>query len=200
MSRSASTVRPHPHRVLLVAFFVSGAAGLVHEVAWTRLLRHVMGNSTFAVTTVLAVFLGGLALGSRLAGGWIRSRRDPLRVFALLEVAVGLLGLAVPLLVGALEPVYGALHRASSGTGPGLALARALVASVALLPAATAMGATLPVLVRAVDRGRGEGVGGVIARLYALNTLGAVAGVLAAGFVLLPGLGLGSTIHVACEH
>lgn len=185
--------------LLLGAFFFSGVAGLVHQVAWTRVLRHVMGNTTFAITTVLTVFMGGLALGSFLGGRWIERRRDPLRVFALLEVGVALTALAVPLAVDALGPVYGAIYRATDGAFVPLTLARFLFCGLVLLPTATMMGATLPILVRffAGADGAVRGVGLSAGRLYAVNTLGAVLGASGAGFVLLPHLGVARSIAVA---
>jgi len=181
---------------LLAAFFLSGVAGLVHEVAWTRVLRHVMGNTTFAVTTVLVVFMAGLAFGSYLAGRLIARRRDPVRVFALLEGAIGATCLALPFVIGALQPVYAALYRASGGSFLLLSSVRVVFCVLVLLPTATAMGATLPVLVRQLAAQSGS-VGASVGRLYAINTLGAVAGAALAGFVLMPALGLWGAIGSA---
>lgn len=183
-------------RLLLFAFFVSGICGLVHEVTWTRLLRHVMGNTTFAVTTVLTVFMAGLALGSLIAGRVIERRTDPVRVFALLEGAIGVTCLVLPWAIDALEPLYGALYRATGGSFALLSLARFLFCGIVLLPTATMMGATLPVLVRFFVGSTGA-VGLSIGRLYAINTLGAVVGVAGSGFVLLPVLGVTRTIWLA---
>ena len=96
---------------LLCAFFVSGACGLIHEITWTRLLRLVMGNTTFSVTTVLCAFMGGLALGSYAGGRLIDSRNDPLRVFAFLEGAIALYCLVLPWLIDTAEPVYRIIYQ-----------------------------------------------------------------------------------------
>ena len=90
--------------VLLLVFTLSGASGLIYEVLWTRRLTHIFGSTTLAVSTVLAAFMGGLAVGSVLLGGWAdRHRHRALRAYGLLEMAIGLLGFAIPLLLGAVE-------------------------------------------------------------------------------------------------
>ena len=175
--------------LLLAAFFASGIAGLVHEVAWTRVLRHVMGNTSFAVTTVLTVFMAGLALGSLVAGRLIERRSDPVRVFAILEGAIGATCLVLPAAIDALEPIYRALYQATGGSFLLLSLVRVVFCSLVLLPAATMMGATLPVLVRQLVGASGS-VGSSVGRLYAINTLGALAGAALSGFALIPALGV----------
>jgi spermidine synthase len=79
--------------VLLLVFTLSGASGLIYEVLWTRRLTHIFGSTTLAVSTVLAAFMGGLAVGSLLLGGWAdRNRARALRAYGALEIAIGLLG------------------------------------------------------------------------------------------------------------
>ena len=153
---------------------LSGAAGLIHEVAWTRLLRLVMGNTTFSIATVLAVFMAGLALGGYFGGRLADRRRDPLRVFAAFEALIGLYCLALPLLIDAVEPLYGAAYRADLGF-TGLSLLRFAFCGLLLLPPATLMGATLPALTRWFVSDTQE-TGRHVGRLYAANTLGAAAG------------------------
>src|SRR5438477_11215050 len=83
----------------LLCFFLSGASGLVFEVVWTRELGLVFGSTTLAISTVLSVYMGGLALGSVIAGRFADRVRDPLRAYAIAEAGVGLYGLAIPLLL-----------------------------------------------------------------------------------------------------
>jgi len=100
--------------VLLVVFTLSGAAGLVYEVLWSRRLTHVFGSTTLAVSTVLAAFMGGLAAGSYAFGSWADRRpRRALTAYGLLELGVGAFGLAVPLLLRAVETIYLALAPAT---------------------------------------------------------------------------------------
>lgn len=187
--------------LVYLCFLCSGAAGLIDEVVWIRKASLVFGSTTFAVSTVLAVFFGGLALGSELAGRLMDRVRSPLRTYALLELLLAALALLSLPAFGWLDAPYGALYRAlGGGEGAGdpvlLVLARMLLIAVVLLPPSTAMGATLPLFVRrfvTADRDLSARVG----FLYGLNTLGAAAGTLAAGFVLLPALGMQGSIAVA---
>src|SRR5438105_3935456 len=97
--------------VLGAVFLLSGAAGLVHEVVWARLLGHLFGATSLAVSTVLAAFMGGLALGSHLVGSRTARLGDRPRVYALLEIGIGLSALVIPLVLALVQPVYGALWR-----------------------------------------------------------------------------------------
>src|SRR5213594_118833 len=93
---------------LLVCLFISGGSGLIYEVAWVRSLELVFGATSFAVATVLAAFMGGLALGSWLMGTAARrlERYHPLRIYATLEGLIGAAGLLVPVALRALLPLY----------------------------------------------------------------------------------------------
>jgi spermidine synthase len=177
-----------------LCFFASGAAGLLYEVVWSKELSYLLGNSLHAVATVVAAFLGGLALGARFLGPALGRRSDGARVYAGLEIGVAVLGvISLPVLRG-LDPVVGVLYRSFGGEGAAFAVARFALVFTLLVPPALLMGATLPVLVTRFERGR---VGPTMAWLYAVNTLGAVAGTFAGGFVLLPSIGLSATTWVA---
>src|SRR5258706_2238054 len=175
-------------------FFASGAAGLLYEVVWSKQLAYLLGSSLHAVAAVVAAFLGGLALGARLLGVPLARRANGARTYALLELGVALLGLSLLPLLRASDPLVGQLYRALGGESMGFAVARLGLLVAFLLPPAALMGATLPVLVAHVER---DLVGAGLARLYAVNTFGAVAGSIAAGFVLLPGIGLSATTVIA---
>ena len=190
---------PAPSRatpaVVLALFAISGATGLVYEVLWTRALGLVFGHTVFAVTTVLAAFMLGLSLGSALMGRMARGAGDPLRLYAALEAGIGLTALVVPVLISTVAPLAPALVGADASP---LALSGAqfgLILPILLVPTAL-MGGTLPVLVRLTGEGT-ERLGVRAATLYAANTFGAVAGVAAAGFLLLPALGNRGTGHLA---
>ncbi len=179
-------------RVLLGLLLISGFAGLAWELLWVRLLTLSLGGTTLSFSTVLAVFFGGLAVGSRWAGGKSRAVARPVRAYALLEVGTGALGLL-------LYPVMLNLGRVVSwvdvGTGGGALTVRLLVAVLLLLPPTFLMGATLPFVSVAVirddaDTGRGT------AWIYGLNTLGACLGAWAVSFLLLPQLGVRGAVAV----
>ncbi len=175
-------------------FFASGAAGLIYEVVWSKQLSYILGSSLHAVATVVAAFLCGLALGARFLGVPLARRGRGGRVYAVLEMGVGALGIAsLPMLRG-IEPLVGQLYRGLGGEGPAFAFARFAILFAVLIPPAALMGATLPVLVGHFER---RLVGPALARLYALNTFGAVAGSVVSGFVLLPSVGLAATTWIA---
>lgn len=187
--------------VVFGCFVFSGASALVLELVWTRQLTLLFGSTTLAISTVLAVFMGGLALGSSLAGRRADHLRRPLYGYALVEAGIGVYALAVPLLLRGIAELSGVYDRAIAERPLPLALLRFAFAAALLLPPTTLMGTTLPLLARRfAGPGRGDsgtGSGGVVGRLYALNTLGAVGGALLAGFVLLPGCGLARTNYAA---
>ncbi|MFN8602863.1 MAG: fused MFS/spermidine synthase [Candidatus Binatia bacterium] len=186
MFRSASWV------ALLGLFFASGASGLIYEIVWMRLLSLTMSVTVYAVTTVLCAFMAGLALGAAIAGRVAHRVQRPMLAYGCIEMALAAVALITPTLLFHLGPVYASLHAALGGGTFGFAVARFLLAFAVLLVPSTLMGTTLPLLSRAVIQsaaavGRGAGA------LYAVNTLGAVAGCVAAGFILIPNLGLSLT-------
>jgi spermidine synthase len=165
---------------LLALFVGSGLCALIYEVVWFQLLELVIGSSAISLGVLLATYMGGLFLGSlafpRLAAA---TRQHPLRVYALLELAIGACGLVVFVLV----PLVSHVYTASTGHGfLGIAL-RAVVCAVCLLPPTMLMGATLPAASRWVES-TPSGVSW-IGLLYAGNTVGAVLGSVLAGFYLL---------------
>lgn len=185
-----------PRSVFLLIFAASGAAALIYEVTWTRLLTLELGHGVAAASTVLAAFMGGLAAGSA-AGGRIGARLEPSRALAAyagLEVGIGLLALLLPWGLAAMTPLLASTY--ADGRG-GLAFGSVRVLSSLLLVSvpATAMGATFPVAARWAVRDASRAAGDA-GRLYAANTVGASLGAVLAGFVLLPRLGLSGTTWV----
>ncbi len=187
---------PAAGAIILFLFFCSGGLGLMYEIVWTRLLRHVMGNTVYSVTTVLSAFMAGLALGSYLGGKIIDRRGDPLKVYGLLQGAVGVYCLFLPSLIRSAEPLYRLLYQNFGQSYQLLNLLRFFFSSLFLLLPATFMGATFPVLSKFFIRSS-ERVGWTIGTLYALNTFGAVLGSFATGFVFIPLLGVSRTIYLA---
>ncbi len=183
--------------VLLYAlFFLSGAAALVYEVAWVRSLSLVFGGSHLAVTTVLAVFMGGLALGGFAIGRRVERTARPLRLYGLLEIGIAVSAAAFLGVIEIYPSIYVPLARLTGGGDVPLSILRVCLAAAGMIVPTTLMGGTLPVLSRFVG-GPGRSLGRHLSFLYGFNTLGAVVGVLAAGFALLPALGLRTTIAVA---
>ena len=183
--------------LVLALFFASGFAALVYEVVWLRLLTQVVGSTVYAVSAVLAAFMGGMALGAALFGRWVDKRRDAIRVYAALELGVVVCVLAVPYALRfVVGPMYGVLFRAL-GPGHAALLPTRFIMSVLVLLVPTAlMGGTLPVMARFLARSPAR-VGITVGALYAVNTFGAVAGSFLGGFVLLPAFGLSRSTAIA---
>jgi spermidine synthase len=172
----------------------SGLSALVYQIVWVRLLGFTFGTTTEAVSTVLAVFFAGLALGNLLAAAALRRVRRPLRVYALLELGIGLYALLSVPLLASLDDVHALV---GVGLSPAaLAAVRVAGSALVLLPPTLAMGATLPVVARALVT-EDKSLGRWSAILYAANTLGAVLGAYLCGFWLIPGLGLRRTVWLA---
>lgn len=191
--------KPLRSSTLLLLFFVSGLSALVYEVVWARLLGYVTGNSVYSVATVLATFMGGLALGSYWGGRRAPRLDRPILGYARLEIGIGLAGLVVPFAIDALVPVYRFLASVT-GAEPdsaGLLVTRFVLSAIVLLVPTTLMGMTLPYLTRAVAD-RLDRIGLSVGSLYGANTFGAFAGALVAGFAFIPLLGMfGATVAAA---
>jgi spermidine synthase len=182
--------------LFLLAYTCSGLAGLVYEVAWTRLLTLSIGHSTAAGATVVAAFLGGLALGAAWGGDvasrWTRQRAA--RAYAGLEIGVAVAALALPFEVRAVTPLLSWAYGAD-GSGMLFPLIRVVACVFVVLIPAAGLGASFPMAIRwfASESGRAARLSGT---LYALNTAGAAIGAMLAGFVLIPAIGLSGTTLV----
>jgi spermidine synthase len=177
-------------------FFIAGAAGLIFEMVWFHRCALVFGNSVWAATIVLSSFMAGLAVGSALAGRFAGGRRDRLYVYAALESIVAVTGLT---LTYVLPPLGAVVARLAAGNEiVAVNAVRMATSFVVLIVPATAMGATLPVLVGALSRTPGD-VGRVVGWLYGWNTIGAVAGVLLAETVLIARIGVAGSAWTAAS-
>ncbi|GAB5548498.1 MAG: hypothetical protein SangKO_082580 [Sandaracinaceae bacterium] len=187
-----------------LAFFLSGASSLIFQTIWTRMLHHVFGATSVAISTVLTVFMAGLGLGAWLGGKYAHRIKHPIITYAVAEIGVGIWGLLIPLMVqsdGWLATVN-AFLRAELGAESGLFMvARFLCVAPLLIVPTTLMGSTLPLLtrhfVRASEQAREAGK--QVGWLYAINTFGASTGPLLSAFILLPTVGLAVTNVVACS-
>jgi predicted membrane-bound spermidine synthase len=191
---TATTRATDPSRLLVPAcFFFSGAAGLALEVVWSKYLSLLLGNSVHGVATVVAAFLGGLGIGAALAGQRAAGVRNPLAGYAILESIVGILALISPFAYQLGRPLFAGLYESLGGTGPLFHGVRFVLLFATLLVPTIAMGATLPLIVEDASRRRPREASASVARLYAINTGGAVAGTVLAGFLAVPALGLART-------
>ncbi|MED5261285.1 MAG: fused MFS/spermidine synthase [Myxococcota bacterium] len=184
---------------VLLCFFLSGFAALLYQTAWMREFSFVFGTSELAVATVLAGYMAGLSLGAAIAGRLAHRVRRPVWIYGLLELGIAVTALALPLAIQGVRAI--AVWAFAQPEGPpaagGVAVTLfTLTASFVILVIPTAlMGATLPLLSRHAVQ-RDNQIGSRVGVLYAINTLGAIAGTVVAGFALLPALGLHQTVLV----
>lgn len=183
-------------KLVAACFFLSGATGLIYEVLWARMLGLVFGGTTLAVSTVLAAFMGGLALGSALAGRHGARVRRPVRAYGLLEIGIALYAIAVPFLFSLVDNLYAIIWQQFHPGFFVFSLWRFALSCLMLLIPTTLMGATLPLLSAALLRSAGQ-TSTSITKLYTRNLAGAICGSLAAGFLLLPFFGVRATIYIA---
>ncbi|TWU01510.1 fused MFS/spermidine synthase [Neorhodopirellula pilleata] len=196
---------PDTFLVVAVCFWLSGFAALLYETVWLRLFSIQFGTSEQSLAIVLSTYMGGLALGSLLAGWWLSRDRNgrlasrPLLVYGILELGIAATALLVPTVLWAVRYVQIGLYGGAdappdAGDFSQISFAFGGAFLATILPT-TMMGATLPMLSKHVvyqDAHLGKRIGA----LYAINTLGAVMGTLLAAFVCLPHLGLFRTILV----
>jgi len=190
------TYSPATLRLVAVCFVLSGATGLIYEVLWARMLGLVFGVTTLAISAVLAAFMGGLALGSLLAARFAARLGRAVRAYALIEIGIGVYALAVPLLFRWMDRIHAGAWQNFHPGFYGSALSKFTLAAIVLVIPTTLMGATLPILARAVAH-RIDRKAISVTSLYTCNLVGAIAGTIAAGFFLLPRLGVSMTIWIA---
>jgi spermidine synthase len=192
--RPAAVAAPHA-RLVVAAFAISGAASMIYEVAWTRALSLILGSSTYAFSTMLVAFLLGLAGGSAAFARWLGGRAAAPSHFAWLQFGIGAGALLMVPAFEAMPELFVGAFRISAG--PAFLHAVQFAISLALLLIPTLLiGATFPCAVGVVA-GSLAGLGRDVGRAYAANTAGAIGGTLAAGFLLIPGLGLQGTLKAA---
>lgn len=183
-------------RILALVYFVSGACSLMDEVVWTRLLKLSIGNTVYASSIVVSVFMGGLALGAILMGRVCGRIRKPLPVYILIELLITVSVLLSLKAIGMLDSFYVWFWQTVQPTPTVLLVCQTLLSAAVLLIPTVLMGSTLPLLSRVVTVAE-EDAGPLVGRLYALNTLGAATGCFLAGFVLIRAIGVTWTLWVA---
>ena len=185
--------------IVIICFFLSGISGLIYEVVWTRMLTYVFGGTTLAVSTVLTVFLGGLALGSYIGGRYIDHFKKPLLAYGLLELAIGVYGLLVPFIFSQyfLAPIWQTVVQMFESVQFISYMVRFFISALLLLIPTVFMGATLPILSRYLTNVRSDIIAFNVGSLYTINTAGAIFGTLLAGFILLPNVGVNASVYTA---
>ena len=176
------------NKVILIAFMISGMTALIYEVVWSRPLQLIFGSTIYAVSTILTTFLVGFSLGAYLFRNIADKTKNPLKLFGLIELGIGIYGLIILGLFKIITPIYLTLNV--------LSLQFLLLFLILIIPA-TLFGATWPVVNKIYVRF--ERTGRDIGRLYSFNSFGSFLGPLLAGFILIPLLGIRATsIFATC--
>jgi spermidine synthase len=181
---------------LSALFFLSGICALIYQVMWLRMLSLLFGVTVYAASTVLASFMGGLAIGSFAAGRFAGRLRRPLTAFGLLEIGIGASALATPALLDAVRTLWIPLQPSLPSSIVSLTAARFAASCAILIVPTSLMGATLPVVMRSALFGE-VSAANRIGWLYAINTAGAIVGALVAGFYLLAEVGMAQSFRAA---
>ncbi len=182
--------------LVLLCFFLSGSAGLIYQVAWTKALGLIFGHTVYAIATVLAAFMAGLAAGSAYLGPWGERHGRPIALYGWLEIFTAVTGALSFVGLAGVRYLYLASYHIAGGSTPILIALRLAASALVLFVPTFLMGGTLPILAGGLSRSSAE-LGSRLSRLYWVNTAGAVAGALAAGFVLLPAVGFRRTLLLA---
>ena len=184
--------------VIFFCFLLSGLSSLIYEVLWVRMLILIFGSTTFAISTVLTAFMGGLALGSFVFGRLIDRSRRPVPIYGALETGIGVYALLVPTIFSSLVPLYRQVWQSFHISFYLFSLMQFVLVTLVLIIPTTLMGATLPILSRYYSD-RKDRLGLTIGTLYAINTLGGILGAFLSGFFLLPALGVRITTFFAAS-
>ena len=183
--------------ILTLLFIMSGAAGLFYESVWSRYLGLFVGHNAYAQVIVLVIFLGGMAVGAMLVARWTDRLREPLFGYALVEAAVGLVGLLFhDLYLAVTGWAYASVFPATAGSVT-LTLTKWGLAALLILPQSILLGATFPLMSAGAIRRLRREPGRTLSLLYFANSFGAAIGVLIAGFYLLRAAGLPGTVLAA---
>ncbi len=193
-----SLSRKAVHSIIAILFSISGALGLIYQIVWFKYLSLFVGNTTYAQTIVLATFMGGLAIGSAWWGRKVDRTPQPLRLYAFLELGIGIYCLLYPKFLELLKSVFISMVISLQLPSDGIAvlLLKLFISLCSLLLPTILMGGTLPILVRFISH-KLEESGRNIAILYFLNSFGAVIGSALAGFFFIRILGLSTTVYSA---
>jgi spermidine synthase len=182
---------------IFFAFFLSGMSGLVYQIVWVRMLTRYLGSTTSATSTVLCVFMGGLALGAFAGGKLADQYKKPLMGYVILEIGIAVAALVASFtFISVFGQTYLGIYELFGNNRLFLTASRVIFSMLCLLLPTVLMGATLPLLVAHVARQNihfQQGLG----RLYSINTFGAVLGVFVAGFFLLGFFGETNSLLIA---
>jgi len=175
--------------VLIWGFAASGTASLVYEVVWQRALTNTIGSSIYTTSIIFAAFMAGLALGAHWGGVRLANTPDPVKVFAGLQLGTGAFGIITFYVINRLQVIYGTVFKLLGHNFQLFTVAQMALVFLVMLAPTTLMGAAFPVITKGWSL-RVKEVGRSAGDVYSMNTWGSAFGALAAGFILVPLVGL----------
>jgi spermidine synthase len=180
--------------LLLIIFGISGMTALIYEITWIRPLSLVFGTTLYSVTTIVASFILGLGLGSWIMGKYTDRMKNTLQYFAITQVFIGIYGIFLLLVFPHLPDFYSNLYHVTPNYELFLTL-QVMFSILLLIIPTTLMGSTLPLLFKAYTKNIGK-IGESVGKLDGSNSFGAMIGVLCAGFIMIPVLGIHLTVII----
>ena len=175
-------------KMLLIGFFFSGMTALLYEVIWMRPLTIIFGSTTYAISTVLSAFMAGLALGSYISSKHADKIKNPLKVFAIIHILIGIYGIVIINLFNYLPQPYIWIWNTFNLNLTMFIIIQFLLCFAVLLIPTTLMGAAWPIVNKGYNKK--DEVGKDTGTLYSVNSVGAIIGSSIAGFILIPTLGI----------
>lgn len=185
----------YQNRLIYLLFFLSGISGLIYQTVWLRILIRTLGVTVYATSTILAAFMAGLALGSYFFGKYADRTKRLLRLYAILELGIGISAIVTLFVFGQLVPVFRFIFDLTGGNYTAMTLVRVIILFICLLIPTFLMGGTLPVLSAHTRRYR-TAFAIRVGHLYGLNTLGAMLGVFGSGLFFIGSIGELKTILI----
>ncbi len=181
--------------ILYTCFFLSGMAGLIYQVVWSKYFNLFLGATSYSTAILLSTFMGGLALGNHIFGKFVDRTKNPLRLYSFLEFGIGIACTLFPLYFDGLFNLYFALAQGSIPNTFGNIILKILFSVITILLPTTLMGGTLPVMSKFIIK-QIKDVGAKVGLLYFLNTVGAIIGTLIGGYFIIHTLGLDFSVQL----
>lgn len=185
-------------KLLLILFGISGMTALIYEIIWIRPLSLVFGTTTYAVSTIIASFILGLAMGSWIAGRFADRLQNPLKYYALIQIAIGIFGILLLPVFDLMPSVYLDLYHLTYPNQSAFMVAQIFMSMGIIAIPATLMGTTLPLMIKVYSK-EITMIGNDVGKLDASNSIGAFFGTLAAGFLIIPILGIHDGILITAS-
>ncbi|MCX7957944.1 MAG: fused MFS/spermidine synthase [Deltaproteobacteria bacterium] len=182
--------------IIYICFFLSGMAGLIYQVVWSKYFNLFLGITSYSVAILLATFMGGLALGNHIFGKFADKSKNPLRLYAYLELGIGITCALFPLYFDGLFNLYFTVAKGSIPNSPGNLLLKIAFSIITILLPTTLMGGTLPVMSKFIIKQISD-VGAKVGLLYFLNTVGAILGTLIGGYFIIHTLGVDFSMQLS---